>query len=421
MDKYWLRIGLGALGIFGVGLLIVRGIEYGKNKVKGVIAGNDPITVPIGFLPFNVAGERFGTVRTMKLVRDKSQHLESVQLSVRLGDRADAERLPACDLYLETPQEINDSTSFVCAPAEAIADGSLRELGTILLTPTDRRITFYADSGQVSELRKDQLGLNLIESSTDGADAASSAVADAAQGFADGVAGRDGQSPAHGAITVNGAEQLKFSAGPGGFRMQVVGKDGEIVKVGASAGGVMVSSVGDKETSRLANAYADAKASAAAARKRGDQAAAARAEDRASDILGEMDDFTTPQFTRVIEVTRRVAGEEATLPVANKMAEVATQNDEAAAADAADASTDEAPAEARSAIGRIGDSMNVIGQQMRDLGRSFKNRPPTAEEQRQMRALEAEMSRLGVQMAKTGARAVVAPSAPPPPPAMRTP
>lgn len=413
MDKYWLRIGLGALGVFGVGLLLVRGIEYGKDRVKGVIAGKDPITVPIGFLPFNVDGERFGTVRTLKLIRDDAQHLESVQLAVRLGDRADAERLPKCDLYLENPHEISDSSTFVCAPAEGIADGSLRQLGTILLTPTDRRITFYADSAAVAEFRKDQLGLNLIESSSDGADAASSAVADAAQGFADGVAGRDEPATASGVSSGADAKTVRISAGLGGFRMQVVGRDGEIVKLGASEGSVVVNSVGDKETARLANAYADAKASAAAARKRGDQAAAARAEDRASDILDEMDDFTTPQFARVIEVTRRVAGEEATLPVANKMAEVAAHNDEMAAEESTDGPA--APA-ARSAMGVIGDSMGVIGRQMRDLGREFKNRPPTAEEQKRMRELEAEMTRLGASMARAGTRAVLAPAAPPAPP-----
>jgi hypothetical protein len=349
MDRYWLRIGLGAAAVFGVGMVVVKIAEAGKAKIKHVVEGHDPITLPIGFVPFTVAGERFGTIRTLKLIRDDAQRLQSVELLVRLGDRADSQRVPNCDFYIADLQHIDDRTTFVCAADSLVASGALQQLGEIVLSPADRRIRVFGDSSNVRAMRESVLGdrapnvANVPtpplppEAQTEVAAAraevraaqaeARAAMRDAsvAEDIRRGIADAGGTTTSTTAdagtsVKVNGREVVRMTQmSGGGFQISVVGEAGEQVKLSTGPSGFVVNRTGDERTARLINQYADAKLSAAAARARGDQRAAARAEDRALDIIGEMNGFTKAQFDRAISQTERVAGAEAALPLRRKM------------------------------------------------------------------------------------------------------
>lgn len=346
MDRYWLRIGLGAAAVFGVGMVVVKMAEAGKAKIKHVVQGHDPITLPIGFVPFTVAGERLGTIRTLKLIRDDAQRLQSVELMVRLGDRADSERVPNCDFYIADLQRIDDRTTFVCAADSLVASGALQQLGEIILSPADRRVRIFGDSSTVREMRESVIGErapNVAAAPTPPLPPEAQAEVAAAQaevhaamqdvsvaeeirrGIADGIADAEGTtttttSDGGTSVKVNGREVVRMTqTSGGGFQISVVGEAGEQVKLSTGPSGFVVNKTGDERTARLINQYADAKLSAAAARARGDQRAAARAEDRALDIIGEMNGFTKAQFDRAITQTERVAGAEAALPLRLKM------------------------------------------------------------------------------------------------------
>ncbi len=42
--KYWLKIVLGKLAIFEVGMVVVSGVRAGKSKITSVVASADPNT-----------------------------------------------------------------------------------------------------------------------------------------------------------------------------------------------------------------------------------------------------------------------------------------------------------------------------------------------------------------------------------------
>jgi len=318
MKSFWSRIAFRAVIVFAIGMVVVQVIKFSKSKVRHVVNGKEPITIPLGFIPFKVGGERFGTVRSLKLLRDDQQHLQEVQLGVRLGDRADADRLPACDLYLGNTTQISDSTSFTCLTDALKTSGAAMQMGRVILTPTNREIAFWADSAAVREMRSTKLGRKA------GGDATIETLVPMTPAQAAGSGTGDGASEAARTVQVvrgKNGEVVRMISDSNGFNLSVVGLDGDRVQVRAGPSGVMVERAGSEETARLASAYADAKRSAAMARAEGDQRVAMRAEDRSFDILREMRHFTPEQYARVIDVTTRTAGAEAALPVLKQQQE----------------------------------------------------------------------------------------------------
>ena len=58
MRNYWFKILLGAFGIFAVGMIGVSIARSGIAKVNSVVHSDEPITIPLGLVPFALAGER---------------------------------------------------------------------------------------------------------------------------------------------------------------------------------------------------------------------------------------------------------------------------------------------------------------------------------------------------------------------------
>ncbi len=98
MRNYWLRIALGALAIFTVGMIGVTLARQGVGRVRGVVEGSGPITLPIAFVPFNLDGQRLGSVNKVVLLRDAPKRISSVELEVKLKDSMLARGLEGCNL-----------------------------------------------------------------------------------------------------------------------------------------------------------------------------------------------------------------------------------------------------------------------------------------------------------------------------------
>ena len=62
MRNYWMRIALGALAIFTVGMVARALITRGIGGVKGVVEGSGPITIPLAFIPFQLGADKLGTL-----------------------------------------------------------------------------------------------------------------------------------------------------------------------------------------------------------------------------------------------------------------------------------------------------------------------------------------------------------------------
>jgi hypothetical protein len=98
MRNYWLKILLGALGIFAVGMIGVSIARSGIAKVNSVVHSDDPISIPLGLVPFALAGEKLGKLDHVTLYRESPKHVSGVELTVDLADSLLAQGLSGCRL-----------------------------------------------------------------------------------------------------------------------------------------------------------------------------------------------------------------------------------------------------------------------------------------------------------------------------------
>ena len=61
MRTYWLRILLGALAVFAVGMIGVTFARRTRDKVNAVVTGSGPLSIPLPFVPFELEGSKLGT------------------------------------------------------------------------------------------------------------------------------------------------------------------------------------------------------------------------------------------------------------------------------------------------------------------------------------------------------------------------
>lgn len=129
MKNIWLKIGLGAGGIFAVGMVLVSLVKVGRSKIEDLVNSDSDIRIPLmGIVPFQIADQRLGDLRRLTLMRDAPKHLTGVRVEVRLADSATIEGLKDCAfLTVNDPEQLNEHTRFAC-----VADSAgLSSFGTV--------------------------------------------------------------------------------------------------------------------------------------------------------------------------------------------------------------------------------------------------------------------------------------------------
>ncbi len=125
MRKYWLKIIVGALLIFGVGFGIV---SAGKSVKDKLVSGKD-IEIPLGsFIGFNLDGARLGSVRSVTILRSSPKMITGFKVRARLTDSSGFSKLEKCLLSVSDVQQINERTHFTCLGSDSgyVAFGELR-------------------------------------------------------------------------------------------------------------------------------------------------------------------------------------------------------------------------------------------------------------------------------------------------------
>jgi hypothetical protein len=175
MRSYWMRILLGAVAIFAIGMIGVTFYRRSAEKVHEVVAGAGPLSIPLPFVPFELDGNRLGKVERLVVNRDAPKKVSSVDLEVKLDDSLVAQGLAGCRLAANVesdtsnPRDLNVHVSrkgreafFSCAGD----DSSLVEFGTVHLSPGDLTVPLL-----IPESLADQLRSGNWESGPDSADA----------------------------------------------------------------------------------------------------------------------------------------------------------------------------------------------------------------------------------------------------------
>ena len=166
MRNYWFKILVGALAIFAVGMIGVTLARRGIAGVTRVVASDQPLTIPLSLIPFELQGERLGKLDHVTLMRKSANEVTAVELEIRLADSLVARGLAGCRLVANMESKGDSGVDihvgprspsvFFCAGDTAQAD--LLEYGHAVLQPGDVEIPLLLPRDMVKELQHIDFG-----------------------------------------------------------------------------------------------------------------------------------------------------------------------------------------------------------------------------------------------------------------------
>jgi hypothetical protein len=135
--RYWTRVALGALLVFGLGLAGLAAVNRGKAEVRTLLS-NAAMQLPLQLarLDFSLDGRKIGTVSGIDVQRTDAADPGRVKLRVALADAGDLGRLETCRLTSDDLDRFPHTSGFRCADAAEIGAG-LVEMGEVVFQPAE--------------------------------------------------------------------------------------------------------------------------------------------------------------------------------------------------------------------------------------------------------------------------------------------
>jgi hypothetical protein len=136
MQRYWLRIALGAAAIFVLGMGVITLARNSIAELQALATSTRPISIPLVIMPFRLNRTQIGTVRRLDILRRSPRQVSGIRLTVRLDDSVTAARLPDCRVTLFEPEGFADGSGFRCVGAADSAAQNLKLIGEIAFEPS---------------------------------------------------------------------------------------------------------------------------------------------------------------------------------------------------------------------------------------------------------------------------------------------
>lgn len=137
MNRYWTRIAVGALAVFGLGLMGMVAVNKGKAHVRTMLStAATRLPLQLAHLGFRLHGEQIGKVTGIDVSRSESDQIGRVTIRVALNGNASADELRECALTANNLEHWNSRTGFRCAVEEEL-DGDLVKVGEVVFLPAD--------------------------------------------------------------------------------------------------------------------------------------------------------------------------------------------------------------------------------------------------------------------------------------------
>jgi hypothetical protein len=190
-----MRIALGALAIFVVGMIGVGLVHRGIGSVRGVVEGSGPISIPLPFIPFKLQGDKLGTLERVTLQRQTPHRVTSVELRIKLSDSVLARGLEGCRLAARLDNSAPASHgvnvhqgpfaegNFWCAKDDS-SSAALVEYGEAIFQPGNVTVPLLLPQELVKDLQTLDLGHHsrppVAEAQVDSIMAATEVAADSA-------------------------------------------------------------------------------------------------------------------------------------------------------------------------------------------------------------------------------------------------
>ena len=165
MRNYWLKIALGALGVFLIGFLGISLFRKAKSTVVSTFDSTDPISLPIAFVDFKLDGRKLGEISRVVLLRNEPSHISGLTVVLKVADSLRT-GLQNCIITVDDVEQMNDKSTFRCQTSADTAGLTLVPFGRVafkggstdtfpLLLPAKavadiQRITFRHDHNGIS-------------------------------------------------------------------------------------------------------------------------------------------------------------------------------------------------------------------------------------------------------------------------------
>ena len=202
MRTYWLRILLGALAVFAVGMIGIHFARRTRDTVTAVVTGSGPLSIPLPFVPFELEGNKLGRLERLVVNREAPKKVSSVDLEVKLDDSLLVQGLAGCRLAANLESDssksgdinfrthrLEDRAFFFCAKS----DSGLVEFGTVKLTPGDVTVPLLVPVSLAEQMRSGNWGDHDNADSADVLAERAESLAGKAEAAADSVAELEGQ------------------------------------------------------------------------------------------------------------------------------------------------------------------------------------------------------------------------------------
>jgi len=211
MRTYWLRIVLGALAVFVVGMIGIHFARRTRDTVTAVVTGSGPLSIPLPFVPFELEGNKLGRLERLVVNREAPKKVSSVDLEVKLDDSLLVQGLAGCRLAANLESDssksgdvnfrthrLEDRAFFFCAKS----DSGLVEFGTVKLTPGDVSVPLLVPVSLAEQMRSGNWGDHDNPDSADVLAERAESLAGKAEEVADSIAELEGERAAASARAV---------------------------------------------------------------------------------------------------------------------------------------------------------------------------------------------------------------------------
>jgi len=164
MSRYWTRIALGALLVFGLGIAGLAAVRKGSAEFRNFLtAAAARLPLRLAHLGFRLDGRRVGEITALQVLRSGPDDPGRVTGEVRLTETSAAESLRACALTLAEERHLSRRSSFSCASQADLASGRLVEVGELRFQPAGFSRPLYLSEQIVSDWRHS--GVNAVDAS----------------------------------------------------------------------------------------------------------------------------------------------------------------------------------------------------------------------------------------------------------------
>jgi hypothetical protein len=136
MNRYWLKIAIGALLVFCIGTAAMAAVRKGKAEVRHFLASAGArIPLQLANLKFRFEGRNVGSITGIDIQRTAPGDPGRVTVRVSLVDASDIEGLRNCSLTTDDLSHLDQRTGFRCAASSELGAGDLVETGKIVFEP----------------------------------------------------------------------------------------------------------------------------------------------------------------------------------------------------------------------------------------------------------------------------------------------